>query len=406
MTGKDIETTTEKNFKSNHFQTGRVVTMGGVHAVHDTYTAFLAPMLPVFITNLGLSRAEAGMLSVFTQAPSVTQPFIGHASDRTNLNYWVFLAPALTAVMMSFLGLVPAYLWLAVILTLVGLSSAVFHAVGPVITGRLSGPKLGRGMSVWMVGGEFGRTLGPLVIVTALAHLTAKKLPWLSVAGILGSLLLYWKIHNISGISHQSRETVHWRDGLRHMGPFLIPLAGIITVRAFLISGLTTYLPTFLTDEGESLWLAGASLTILQAAGTAGALVTGSLSDHIGRRRMLLILMFSAPILTFFFLNFNGWLRLLLLVGLGATVVSTTPVVMAAVQEFSPDNRAFANGVYMCLSFVIRSVAILVVGLIGDRFGLRQAIGLSAVVMAFGTVFIFFFPKDKKRKNQQWEKRN
>jgi len=97
---------------------------------------------------------------------------------------------------------------------------------------------------------------------------------------------------------------------------------------------------------------------------------------------------------------------LLLLVGLGATVVSTTPVVMAAVQEFSPDNRAFANGVYMCLSFVIRSVAILVVGLIGDRFGLRQAIGLSAVVMAFGTVFIFFFPKDKKRKNQQWEKRN
>ncbi|MBN2416178.1 MFS transporter [bacterium] len=375
------------------FQTGNVITTGTVHAVHDTYTAFLPALLPVFISNLGLSRAEAGMLTVFTQAPSLTQPLIGHLSDRVNLNYWVMLAPALSAILMSMLGIISGYFWLAVLLTLAGFSSAMLHAIGPVITGRFAGRNLGRGMSVWMLGGELGRTLGPIVIVTALAHMTIRSLPWLSIAGIVASVLLFLRFKDLPGPSASSAESVHWRTAIAKMGYFMIPLVGIITVRAFLISGLTTYLPTFLTDEGESLWFAGASLTILQAAGAAGAYICGSLSDSLGRRKVLFILMATAPVFTFLFLNTGGWVRLPLLLGLGFTVISTTPVVMAIVQENFPDNRALANGVYMSLSFAIRSAAILIVGLIGDRYGLGRAIGISGVIMAAGILFILILPK-------------
>lgn len=377
------------------FQTGNVITTGTVHAVHDTYTAFLPALLPVFITNLGLSRAEAGMLTVFTQAPSLTQPFIGHLSDRMNLNYWVMLAPALSAILMSMLGIIHGYFWLAVLLTLAGCSSAMLHAIGPVLTGRFAGPNLGRGMSIWMLGGELGRTLGPIVIVTALAHMSIRGLPWLSIVGIVASVMLFLRFRDLPEPSASSGETVPWRTALAKMGYFMIPLIGIITVRAFLISGLTTYLPTFLTDEGESLWFAGASLTILQAAGAAGAYISGSISDYLGRRKVLFILMTAAPILTFLFLNSDGWVRLPLLLGLGFTVISTTPVVMAMVQETFPDNRALANGVYMSLSFAIRSAAVLIVGIIGDRFGLGRAIGISGVIMACGILFIFLLPKNK-----------
>ncbi len=378
--------------EKNTFQTGNVITTGTVHAVHDTYTSFLPPLLPIFIAELGLSRAQAGLLTVFTQAPSVAQPFIGHLSDRRDLTHWVMLAPAASAVLMSFLGLIPNYLGLALVLTLVGISSAMFHAIGPVITGRLSGSRLGRGMSIWMVGGELGRTLGPLVVVTALAHMTLRGLPWLSLAGILASVLLYLKIRNLSPVTRKSSESLHWRTSLRCLGPLLVPLTGLITVRAFLISGLTTFLPTYLTDTGESLWLAGASLTVLQAAGAAGAFTAGSLSDHLGRRRVLLILMSTAPLFTLLFLQTQGWARLPLLIGMGFSVVSTTPVVMAIVQESCPGNRALANGVYMCLSFAIRSVAVILVGLMGDRWGLHTAILISAALMAAGTIFLLFLP--------------
>ena len=60
---------------------------------------------------------------------------------------------------------------------------------------------------------------------------------------------------------------------LRHMRPLMVPLVGIVVVRGFMMASLTIFLPTFLTDEGAGLWLAGAALTLLEAAGVAAAAV-------------------------------------------------------------------------------------------------------------------------------------
>jgi len=99
--------------EAERFQTGRVLTISAGHAVHDTYTAFLPSLLPVFIANLSLSMTEAGLLTVFMQGPSLLQPFIGHLADRVSLRTFVILAPAVTAAMMSLLGVAPDYAVLA-----------------------------------------------------------------------------------------------------------------------------------------------------------------------------------------------------------------------------------------------------------------------------------------------------
>jgi MFS transporter, FSR family, fosmidomycin resistance protein len=166
------------------FETERVLTIAAGHWIHDSYTAFLAPLLIVFKQNLGLSNTEAGLLSVFMQEASLVQPIIGGLADRFSARYFVVLAPAVTGVVMSLLGLAPNYLTLAILLTIVGFSSACIHAVGPVMTGNVSGPKLGLGMSLWMVGGEAGRFVGPLVIGTAIPLLTLERTPWLMVGGL------------------------------------------------------------------------------------------------------------------------------------------------------------------------------------------------------------------------------
>jgi MFS transporter, FSR family, fosmidomycin resistance protein len=393
MNNTMVAESTDRSAETEEFQTGRVLTISAAHGVHDTYTAFLPSLLPVFIANFVLSKTEAGLLTVFMQGPSLLQPFIGHLADRLSLRYLVILAPAVSAAMMSLLGVAPGYAVLALFLIVAGISSASIHAVGPVMAGRVSGRQLGRGMGFWMVGGEVGRTLGPIVIVTALEFLTLKGTPWLMLAGLLMSAILYVRLRDVPGRSLDVGQGLPWWQALRSMGPLLIPLAGVILVRSFMVSVLTTYLPTFLNEEGAALFVAGASLSILEAAGVVGALLGGSLSDRFGRRSVLFASMLVTPIFMFVFLAVEGWLHILLLLTMGLTALSVTPVIMALVQESFPDNRALANGAYMALGFTIRAVVIVILGAIGDLFSLRVAFIVGAVVPLLGLPFVLLLPK-------------
>ncbi len=390
------QTAASETSKADVFQTGKVLTIAAGHAVHDTYTGFLPPLLPDLIAAFNLSNAQAGLLSAFTQLPSVLQPFIGHLADRLSLRYLVILAPAITATMMSLLGVAPSYLVAALLLTVAGLSSAGLHAVGPAMAGRISGDKLGRGMSFWMVGGELGRTLGPVLVVSAITLLSLQGIAWLMVAGWLASLLLYLRLRGVSGRPEIPQGAMPWRMALRNMRPLFLPLALYLAVSSFINIALTTYLPTFLREQGSGLWLAGASLSILEAAGVAGALVGGSLSDHLGRRRVLAASMAINTVLMFIFVSTQGWVRTALLPILGFTSLARTPVVMAMVQQTYPENRALANGSYMALSFLIRSGMLVVFGALADVLGLRSVFALSAFLLLVGMPAIWFFPAPKQ----------
>jgi FSR family fosmidomycin resistance protein-like MFS transporter len=375
------ETTTAE---TDRFQTGRVLTMSAGHLVHDTYTSFPGALSPVFKATLALSNAEIGLMRVFLQWPSLLQPLIGYLSDHVGLRILFILAPGVTSVMMSLLGIAPSYVILALLLVVAGASSACLHAIGPVMTGRLSGRNLGRAMSFWMVGGELARAAGPLVIIGAVKVLKPEGTPWLMVAGLLTSAVLYVLLRDIPGRPPGVSESLPWRQALRTMRPFLIPLAGIIVTQAFVNSALTTYLPIYLDEGGADLWLVGASLSIFEAAGVVGALLSGSVSDRLGRRSVLFISMLVTPLLLFVFLAVDGWLQFLLLLFMGFTMFSVTPVMMALVQESYPENRALANGLYMAMGFVLRPGVAVIIGALSDRLGLGRAFVAGAIVSLVG----------------------
>jgi len=297
--------------------------------------------------------------------------------------------------MMSLLGVAPGYGALVLFLMVAGLSSAGLHAVAPVIAGNLSGRSLGRGMGFWMVGGELGRVLGPIVIVSAIRLLGLGGTPWLMIGGFLASAFLYVRLKDVPTQPVNAGEGLPWRQALRGMGPLLLPLTGIIVTRFFMAKSLTTYLPIFLSEEGADLWFAGASLSLLEAGGVVGALLGGAMSDRLGRRVVLFISMLTTPLLMFVFLTSDGWLRFPLLLVMGFTALSVTPVVMALVQESFPKNRALANGVYMSLSFVLSSAVVVVLGAMGDLFGLRLTFAASAVITLLGLLFILLLPRGR-----------
>jgi FSR family fosmidomycin resistance protein-like MFS transporter len=103
--------------------------------------------------------------------------------------------------------------------------------------------------------------------------------------------------------------------------------------------------------------------------------------------------MLTTTFFMFLFLRTGGWTRFPILMVLGFTALSVTPVVMAIVQENVPENRALANGIYMALNFTIQSGAVVLVGALGDLFGLRLAFTVSAITPLLGLPFVFMLPR-------------
>lgn len=377
------------------FDTAQVVTISAGHAVHDTYTAFLPPLLPVLSERFALSNTQAGVLSAFMQIPSLAQPVIGHLADHLSLRYLFILAPGVSATLMSLVGIAPGYLWVAMLLFLTGFSSASLHAIGPVMAGRVSGKRLGQGMSFWMVGGELGRTLGPLLIVSAIGWFSIQNTPWLMIGGWAASFLIFMQLRQIPGRPTEDQMNLPWRAAIQNMRPFLLALAGLQIVRSFSSVALTTFLPIYLEEQGQSLFWAGASLSIFEAAGVVGALVGGSFSDRIGRRRILSFSITATSGLIVVFISLSGWWQRAILPVLGFTSLSMTPVIMAIVQECYPENRALANGIYMALSFVIRSLILVLFGAISDGIGLQSSFLLSAALLLGGLLLLPAFPIKK-----------
>lgn len=374
---------------ADEFQTTRVATISGGHAVHDTFTAFLPPLLPHFVENFALTRTAAGALAAFLQLPSLLQPFIGHLADRTALRWIVILGPAVTGTAMSLLGWAPSYVALAMLLMVAGTSVASFHATAPVAVGYLSGSRLGRGMGFWMVGGEVGRTLGPIVVVSALAVMTMRGMASLSLVAVATSVFLFFGLRRVPLRTHDDGEQVPWRTALHGMVGLMALIGGLVALRSMMMMAATLFLPLYLTESSASLWVAGAALSIVEGAGIAGAFAGGWISDHLGRRAVLVFGHILSPLALLGFLALDGWARVAILPVLGFSLLAIPPVMLAIVQENFPQSRALANGVYLSMNFAIRSIAAIVYGAVGDAFGLESAMLVAAAAMVAGLPLVW-----------------
>ena len=383
----------EKKFNS------RVIAISAGHFLHDVFSSFLAPMLPLLIEKLGISLSLAGLLDVIRRIPSLANPLIGIIADRTDVRYMVIVTPAITGITMSFIGMSPNYPTLAILLFVAGLSAAFFHVPSPVLIRKFSNGKTAQGMGYYMFGGEIARTLGPLLITAALSWWGLEGSFRVLPIALIASVLLYIKLGKVVHVKvdrqkNSRADAATKKQTRKKYIPLFTGISGYLFFSAGMKAFLTLYLVVYLMGKGNSLWVSSISLSVLQLAGAAGSFFSGHISNRLRYRGTLLLSSIMSPILVLGLFLFSN-LTFLFLVLSGLTFFLAPPVMMAIVQEQPTSRPAFLNSIYMTISFVINATMVLLVGVLSDYIGLASTM-LATAIMAFGSiVFVFLIPEKK-----------
>lgn len=356
----------------------RIWKVASTHLVVDAYTNLYAPLLPLLIPHLNLSLATAGTLAMaFQMANSVSQLGFGALADRWRPRALILGGPLLAVLVLSFVGLATSPLMLGAILVFGGFGGAAFHPPAAALVYRLADHRKGLAMSAHISGGSLGFALAPLVFVPVIARL---GLAWSPIIMIPGLLALSWTLRQVPPMQ---RPEAHERSSWASLRPAAVPLALLyftVVLRTATSYGFMTFAPTLLTRRGLSIDQASTAVFLYLLTSGIGGFFGGPLADRFGPRRvMVATLVASVPFLALAPVLPPWGFATMLAIG-GLLLQSTLPVSVTFAQTVAKAGAATVSSLMMGFAWGMGSLAVPLIGMAADRFGINAAlVGLSTV---------------------------
>ncbi|MHB8125457.1 MAG: MFS transporter [Desulfitobacteriaceae bacterium] len=378
--------------ENHQIQYSKIGILSLAHMLNDLYSNFLPQMLPFLVVlTPGFTATRAAILvSAFTISSSLIQPLFGYFLDRQGKRWLVHVGTLWMAVMLSLTGLVHNYVLLVILAALAGLGTAAFHPQASTMVNVLSGNRKAVLLSTFVAFGNFGFALSPLLLVPLFQSYGLQATLVTVVPGIFVAilLLLFAPRNNVlSGATPALSVVLH---SLKSAAQELIAIIGVIAIRSLAYTGMLTILPLYFKSQNLSNIAASHLLTIMLFAGAFGGILGGFISDYYGRKRLIVgSLIISTPLFFVFFFT-QGTLSTIFLALAGAALLSSFSVTVVAAQEAIPDNKALAAGLTMGFAGGIGGLAVIIIGRIGDIWGLSAAVSVIFLLpMLAGLLALF-----------------
>ena len=373
--------------KKEKFDIFSVSLMGLSHFSHDIFSHFVSPLLPILIQNLGMNYTMGGMISLFHRLPALMNPAIGKVVEKSDNRLIICLTLLVTSASICCITLAPTYWVLCLLILIMGISACFYHIPAMVMTREHAGSYSGAGMSFFMTGGELARGFGPIIVLAAVAAWGERRIIFLFPIALITAIIIFFKFRTKSSGAVEAKK----KRAEEPFGQILIKYKWFFLCcfllslsRAFVASVLNSFLPTYLTERGYSLWFAGVSLSACQFAAVAGTFLSGIIADRLGKLNTLIIIKLITPIMMFAFVAFSLMpgqtvLMEIFIVLTGFVSFSSAPVIMALMQDQGAENPTTTSSIYSMFDFITIAISLTLTGFLSDIFTMASAFKLCAV---------------------------
>jgi MFS family permease len=361
-------------------------------------------ILPPIAETVFHIRGHTAMLSfiaVFGVTKALSNYVAGRFADVIGRRRLLLVGWAL-AVPVPFLLLgAPSWAWVLTANALLGVSQGLTWSMTVIMKIDLVGPaRRGLAMGLNECAGYVALALAAYATAWIASRFGLRPAPfYLGVAFVVGGLLLSIFVHETRGhavleserhhpIRKASTEDVFWRTTVSDRNLSSVTQAGLVNN---LNDGMAWGLfPLLFAAMGLDLAAIGLLVAIYPATWGIGQLVTGALSDHIGRKWLIVGGMWTQALgIAVITLSgtFGGFAAGAVLLGIGTAMVY--PTFLAVIGDVAqPDWRATAVGVYRLWRDAGYVVGALVAGAAADVFSLPVAMQLVAVLTFLSGVVV------------------
>lgn len=366
-----------------------------IHCLNDLLQSVITAVYPMLKSDLGLTFSQIGLITLVYQiAASVFQPVIGYAFDRRPFAGSLQLGMLSTTcgiVIFAYAQSVGAVL---AAVFLVGVGSATLHPEASRITSLASHGRRGLAQSIFQVGGNFGTSVGPLLVALIVAPAGRHRIIWFLLIAALAFIVMrpvsrWFKGYLAGRRAAALGRVIHHRRPLsnRRTAFVIAVLLVLIFSKYVYMASLTNYYTFYLIDSfGVSIKMAQIYLFVFLVATAAGTLVGGPVGDRIGRKPVIWISILGTAPFSMLMPHCGLVMTVVLSFCVGFMLSSAFPAILLYSQELLPDKLGLVSGLFFGLAFGIAGIASAVLGHFADVYGIHTVYDFCAWMPLLGLV--------------------
>ncbi len=383
---------------------GLLFTISLCHLLNDTVSAVIPAVYPVMKEQFGLSFSQIGIITlVYQLTASFIQPFVGRWADR-HPSPWSLPAGMLFTLaglfMVAFAG---SYGMVLLGVCLLGMGTSVFHPEAVHVAQLAAGPRKGLAQSIFQVGGNGGYALGPLIAALIIRPGSLASISWLAILALVAAAILLrvgaWYNRQLRLRARHPRAAAQAVHGFsaRRVWCIIGLLMLLMVSRNFFTSSMGSYFTFYLMEKfGLGLQASQYCLSAFLVAIAAGTVLGGTLSDLLGRKRLIwLSILGAAPFtLAMPYAGLAGTIALAVVSGVVISSAFASIVVYAT--ELMPDRIGMVAGMFLGLAFGLGAVISAFLGWLAEVTSIEYVFQVSTLLPLIGVIAVFL-PDLQKR---------